>query len=71
MQEEAGTKMYTLHRDMADAGKFLFYELYKDKESLDYHRSQTYVKEIISSTSGLVEDKPIIELYEEISSIDR
>ncbi|MEA4926444.1 MAG: putative quinol monooxygenase [Syntrophomonadaceae bacterium] len=71
VQKEEGTRMYTLHRGIEDTSKFLFYEVYQDTESRNYHRSQSYVKEILGSIGGLVEEKPSINLYEEICSIDR
>lgn len=71
VQKEEGTRVYTLHQNEADKSKFLFYEVYQDKEALEYHRSQSYIKLVLNSISDLVEEKPTIDLYEEIASINR
>ena len=34
---EAGCMIYELHRDPADAGRFMFYERFVSQEALDFH----------------------------------
>ncbi len=71
VQNEAGTLTYTLHRGINTPDKLLFYEAYRDKEAREFHRSQSYVKEILGSISNLIEEQPTIEVYEEIASLRR
>jgi quinol monooxygenase YgiN len=70
VQGEKDTLVYTLHRGMDDISKFLVYEVYKDKEARELHRSQPYVKEILGSITDLVQEPPAINLFEDICSID-
>jgi len=71
VQPEEGVRMYTLHRAKDDPGKFLFYEMYKDKVALDFHGSQPYFKDFGRNISGLVVERPKIDVYEDIISIKR
>ncbi|MDF2635989.1 MAG: Antibiotic biosynthesis monooxygenase [Pelosinus sp.] len=65
---EKGTLKYVLHREQDDAGQFLFYEKYADKEALDFHGSTPYLKELFSSIPELLAEEPSVTLYEEIAA---
>lgn len=71
VQQEKDTISYTLHRAKNDPGKFLFYEVYKDKDAFEYHRSQNILKKILIRAYELVEEEPSIEMYEKIASLER
>lgn len=71
VQKEEGTRVYTLHQNEADKSRFLFYEVYQNNDALEYHRSQSYVKQVLNSIGDLLEEKPVIDLYEIIASVDR
>lgn len=71
VQEEEGTRMYTLHRSVGSAGQFLFYEMYRDKAAFKHHGSTPYFQELLSQIGGLLAEGPVIEFYEDLASINR
>lgn len=71
VQDEEDTLMYVLHRSRKDAGQFLFYEKYKDKEAFKLHGSTPYFQEFFTKIGSLVDGTPIIEMYEPLAAIDR
>ena len=71
VQNEENTLVYTLHKEVEDPNRFLFYEVYRDKEAREFHRSQPYVKEVLGSLSEIVEEPPAIRVYEKIGSLIR
>lgn len=71
VEQEKGTLQYILHRSQEDSGKFLFYEKYANKEALDFHGSTPYLNKLFSTISDLLSEKPSIDLYEEIASINK
>jgi quinol monooxygenase YgiN len=70
-QNEPGLFTYILHRSTNDPGKFLFYERYMDKDSLDYHLSTPYFQDSFMKVKSLVAEEPVVELFEEIDAIRR
>lgn len=68
---EKGTLKYVLHRAQDNAGQFLFYEKYVDKEALDFHGSTPYLKGLFSTITDLLAEEPSITLYEEIAAIKK
>jgi quinol monooxygenase YgiN len=69
---EEGTVVYTLHRAQNDSGQFMFYEMYKDKAAMEVHASTPDFKEIMIKKVGtLIAEKPKMNFYEVIASIDR
>lgn len=71
VQNEAGTVMYILNRSSNDKGQFLFYEMYKDDKSLEFHNNTPYFQNLLKEIDGLVSEDPEIESYEDIASISR
>ncbi|HPF43932.1 MAG TPA: putative quinol monooxygenase [Syntrophomonadaceae bacterium] len=73
VQGENGTLRYTVHRSKSrnTPGLFMFYEMYQDKEAFEYHSSTPYFQEFFGKIMPLVEGEPIIELYEDLASIQR
>lgn len=71
VEQEPGTLQYVLHRSQQEAGKFLFYEKYVDKAALDFHGSTPYLKELFKAIAGLLAEKPVIEIYEEVAGINK
>ena len=71
VQGEDGTTMYILNRSASDASEFLFYEMYKDKTSLDFHSSTPYFQDFINTVDELIIRKPQLNFYEDIASIKR
>ena len=69
VESEPGTLQYILHRAKKDAGKFLFYEKYRDKNALNTHGSTAYFAELFGKIAPLLDGDPAIEIYEDIASI--
>jgi quinol monooxygenase YgiN len=69
VSKEPGTLVYTLHKDQNDPRSFLFYEKYKDLESLGFHSSTPYFKELFKTLKPLLDGKPEIAMYTELAGI--
>ena len=69
VEQEKGTLQYVLHRSQSDAGKFFFYEKYKDKQTLERHSNTPYLLDTFKRMNALISEKPQVELFEEIASI--
>ncbi|HVN72626.1 MAG TPA: putative quinol monooxygenase [Desulfomonilia bacterium] len=69
VDSEEGTLKYVLHRAKKDAGKFLIYENYRDKDAFNKHSSTPYFAELFGKIAPLLEGDPSIEIYEDIASI--
>ena len=65
--EEPGTLTYLFHRAKDDRSRFFFYERYQDEESLAKHTSSLRFQQVFGKVSPLIEEPPVIEMYEEIS----
>lgn len=52
VQTEAGTQLYVLHDDQAEADVLWVYELYADQESLDAHSNSPAMMELFGALSG-------------------
>jgi quinol monooxygenase YgiN len=46
VEQEPGTRLYTLHRDLADADVLWMYELYDAQADLDAHAGSEWFKEL-------------------------
>ncbi|MEN6389183.1 MAG: antibiotic biosynthesis monooxygenase [Syntrophomonas sp.] len=60
-----------LNRSAVDSGRFLFYEMYKDKAALECHSSTPYFQALLKNIDGLVAEEPQINFYEDLTSINR
>lgn len=69
VKEEAGTLIYTLHRDQNDPCVFLFYEKYKDMDALVAHSSTPHFKALFKTIKPLLECAPEITMYHELAGI--
>ncbi len=67
---EEGTLIYTLHRDMSDPTKFLFYEKYTDADALTVHSSTPHFKALFKTIKPLLAKEPKIGMYEELAGIN-
>jgi quinol monooxygenase YgiN len=63
---EPGNLAYAPHQSQGDPTLFLFYEKYKDKEAIDFHRQQEHYKAFGKKIGGLLDGKPEIEFYTEL-----
>ena len=64
---EPGNLAYTPHQSQADPTIFLFYEKYKDQAAIEFHRQQEHYKAFGKKIGGLLDGKPEIDFYTEIS----
>lgn len=69
VSKETGVLEYALHRSPTDAGRFFFYEKYKDQAALDFHNSTSYLKDLLDAAPGLCATAPVVEKYEVFSTI--
>ena len=58
VETEAGTLVYALHTDSADANSVWFYELYADQAGLEAHSKSDAMAEMITGLAGLVAGPP-------------
>ena len=70
VQEEDGTLVYTLHRDMNDPAKFMFYEKYKDSDALMVHSTTPHFKELFKTLKSLLAGEPEISMFTELGGIN-
>lgn len=70
VSKEPGTLVYTLHKDQTNPRAFLFYEKYKDVESLGFHSATPYFKELFKTLKPLLDGKPEIGMYTELAGIN-
>ena len=54
VEEEAGTLVYAMHTDNADADVVWFYELYSDDDAFKAHGGSPGMKELGAKLGGLV-----------------
>ncbi len=64
---EEGTLEYVLNKSLSDPCQFVVFEVYKDKEALDYHGTTDYFAAAMKETGAYVAEKPQIEMYKEIN----
>ena len=69
VSKEAGAIEYALHRSPTDAGRFFFYEKYKDQAAGDFHSATPYLKALLETAPGLCVTAPSVEVYEPLVSI--
>jgi len=69
VQQEEGVVEYVLHRASKNAGKFFFYEKYKDQHAVDFHMSTSYLQEAFAKYDDLLSEKSEVEFYEDIATI--
>ncbi len=69
VESEEGTTAYRFHQKSDDPTTFLFFETYKDMESLGSHGQTDYFKEMGRGMKDLVDGAPEIALYEELIRI--
>jgi quinol monooxygenase YgiN len=62
-RKEPGCLLYVGHQSTENPRKFLFYEQYKDRSSLDAHRNATYFKQFVIDGLDTIMDQRTRELY--------
>jgi len=67
--KESGALDYAVHRAQNDAGRFFFYEQYKDQAAVDLHMATPYLKALLDKVPALCASAPVVEFYEPLASI--
>lgn len=67
VRTEPGCEQYILHRALKDPTQFAFFEVYKDKEALDFHGKTPHMAEMRSKLGDLIESTTL----DIMSEIDR
>jgi quinol monooxygenase YgiN len=70
---EPGALMYTWHRGLKDPAQVLVYEVYKDEEATNTHRSTPHLAEFQKAFASGVFDPATVKInrFERIAAIDR
>ena len=61
---EPGTLTYVLHRAAGKPGKFMFYEVYKDREALAAHVASPPMQHFTGAVGSCLVGQPDIEMYD-------
>ena len=67
IEKEEGTLIYKIHRLQKDHTEFVFYEKYASEEAVAAHSSASYFKEFFARVAPLLDGKPEISVYEEVT----
>lgn len=62
VNDEAGTEIYALHEDLADADSVWFYELYTDGDATTAHSQSDTMKAAGATLAGLLAGRPELHL---------
>ena len=58
-RKESACLQYDLHQDIADPNVFIFHEIWKNKEGLELHNEQPYIKQFSQTAEPFLEEKQI------------
>lgn len=61
-RKEEACELYDLHQGIEDENVFVFYEIWKNKEGLDAHNEQPYIKGFGEIAGEKLQEKPSIIL---------
>ncbi len=63
-----GTLTYTLPKSPADAGSYLFYEVYQDQAAFAAHGGSPAMAAFFGAMGGILDGRPELTMYESIMS---
>lgn len=63
-RKEEANELYSLHQGIEDNNQFVFYEIWKSKESLELHNEQPYIQDFGALVEEKLQEKPQIYLTE-------
>lgn len=69
VSKESGALEYAVHRAQDDAGRFFFYEKYRDQAAVDLHMASPYLKALLDKVPALCAGAPVVEFYQPLASI--
>jgi quinol monooxygenase YgiN len=59
-RKEVACIQYDLHQNIDNPNVFIFHEIWKDKEGLDLHNEQSYIKQFGQTSELYLEEKPML-----------
>lgn len=65
-ENEPGTLTYTLHKSTADAGAYLFYEVYQDQGAFAVHGGSPAMQAFFGAMAGVLDGRPELTMYETV-----
>lgn len=65
-RKETACIQYDLHQNLEDENVFVFYEIWQDKQGLDKHNEQPYIKDFGKIAVDKLNGNPVIYLMEKI-----
>ena len=66
---EPGALEYCLHQAPDHAGRFYFYERYRDQAAVDAHLSTPYLKRVLDRVPELCATPPVVNFYQPLSAV--
>ena len=69
VSKESGALEYAVHRAQNDAGRFFFYEKYRDQAAVDLHMATSYLAALLAKVPALCASAPVVEFYQPLASI--
>jgi|APSaa5957512622_1039677.scaffolds.fasta_scaffold118056_1 quinol monooxygenase YgiN len=69
VEDEEGTLVYRFHQNAGDPTEFLFFEVYKDQESLGVHGQTDYFKAMGNAMKDMLDGAPEFGMYTEVARI--
>ena len=69
VSKESGALEYAVHRAQDDAGRFFFYEKYRDQAAVDLHMATSYLTALLDKVPALCACAPVVEFYQPLASI--
>ena len=69
VSKESGALEYAVHRAQDDAGRFFFYEKYRDQAAVDLHMATSYLTALLAKVPALCANAPVVEFYQPLASI--
>jgi len=65
-RKEDANIQYDLHQDLRDKNTFVFYEIWKDQQGLDFHNQQSYIIEFGKLVDEKLQETPQIYLTKKL-----
>ena len=63
-REESGCISYSFYEDQFAQNQFLFFERWRDRDSIDAHFEKSYLKDFAARFPGMIEGEAEINIYE-------
>ena len=60
---ETGCLVYKLYQEIGNPASFIFYEVYKNQEAVEFHNSTHHFKTFIGQISEILSESPQIIVY--------